>query len=149
MWESHSTLTKLTFTQDEKMKEFMLSNNHEKFKIPFYEFEEFEKVALDEYTAVVLMTHDYNWDKTILTKVIDQDIPYLGMLGPKKRMVKMQDDLSLDDLDEKVHFHSPVGLDIGAESPEEIALAIAAEIVAVFRNKSGKSLKFKKGVIHD
>ena len=42
MWESHSTLTKLTFTQDEKMKEFMLSNNHEKFKIPFYEFEEFE-----------------------------------------------------------------------------------------------------------
>ena len=114
-----------------------------------YEYEEFSKLSFDEYTAVVLMTHDYNWDKKILPKVIDKKLPYLGMLGPKKRMIKMQEDLNLEALDKISKFYSPVGLDIGAESPEEIALAIAAEIVAALRKKSGKPLKYKKGVIHD
>ena len=114
-----------------------------------YAYEEFSKITIDEYTAVVLMTHDYNWDKKILPQVIHKNLPYIGMLGPKKRMLKMQDDLKLEALDDISYFYSPVGLDIGAESPEEIALAIAAEIVAALRNKSGKSLKYKKGVIHD
>jgi len=114
-----------------------------------YEYEDFSNLKLDAYTAVVLMTHDYNWDKKILPQVIDKNLPYIGMLGPKKRMQKMQIDLRLDSLDQISHFYSPVGLDIGAESPEEIALSIAAEIVAAFRERSGKSLKFKDGVIHE
>lgn len=114
-----------------------------------YEYEDFAKISMNDYTAVVLMTHDYNWDKKILPQVIEKELPYIGMLGPKKRMIKMQDDLALDALDQISYFYSPVGLDIGAESPEEIALAIAAEIVAAFRHKGGKSLKYKKGVIHD
>lgn len=114
-----------------------------------YEYEEFSKITFDEYTAVVLMTHDYNWDKKILPQIIDKKLPYVGMLGPKKRMIKMQEDLNLEALDDISNFYSPVGLDIGAESPEEISLAIAAEIVAALRSKGGKSLKFKKGVIHD
>lgn len=114
-----------------------------------YEYEDFSGIVLDKYSAVVLMTHDFNWDKRILLQVLEKDLPYLGLLGPKKRMLKMQTELGLDNLEDITHFHSPVGLDIGAESPEEIALAIAAEIVAVFRQKKGNSLKFKKGVIHD
>ena len=114
-----------------------------------YEYEDFEQLDLHEYTAVVLMTHDYNWDKKILPQVIHKELPYIGMLGPKKRMLKMQEELNLEALDDISYFFSPVGLDIGAESPEEIALAIAAEIVAAFRKKAGKSLKYKKGVIHD
>lgn len=113
------------------------------------EYEDFGQLKMDEYTAVVLMSHDYNWDKKILPQVIHQQLPYLGMLGPKKRMQKMQTELKMKSLDEFVHFYSPVGLDIGAESPEEIALSIAAEIVATFRKKTGKSLKFKEGTIHD
>jgi len=114
-----------------------------------YEYEDFSKIVLDEYSAVVLMTHDYNWDKKILQQVIGKKLPYIGMLGPKKRMIKMQDDLGLESLDNISFFYSPVGLDIGAESPEEIALSIAAEIVSAFRERGGKSLKYKDGVIHD
>jgi xanthine/CO dehydrogenase XdhC/CoxF family maturation factor len=114
-----------------------------------YEYEEFSKITLDEYSAVVLMTHDYQWDKKILPHVIDQAVPYIGMLGPKKRMYKMQKDLGITSFDHLPHFYSPVGLDIGAESPEEIALSIAAEIVAAFKERKGQSLKYKEGVIHD
>ncbi len=114
-----------------------------------HEYEAFGEVVLDTYSAVVLMTHDYNWDKKILPQVIDKGVPYIGMLGPKKRMLKMQAELNLGELEDISHFHSPVGLDIGAESPEEIALAIVAEIVATFRERSGRSLKYKEGVIHD
>lgn len=114
-----------------------------------YEFEDFSQVPLDPYTAVLLMTHDYKWDKKILPQVIDKEVPYIGMLGPKKRMLKMKEDLGLSTLDEISYFHSPVGLDIGAESPEEIALAIAAEIVAAFRGRKGGGLRYREGVIHE
>ncbi|MEM9544841.1 MAG: XdhC family protein [Bacteroidota bacterium] len=113
-----------------------------------YEYEAFSQIKIDAYTAIVLMTHDYNWDKKILPQVIHKSVPYIGMLGPKKRMLKMQNELGIDSLDRIAHFHSPVGLDIGAESPEEIALAIASEIVAAFRNRNGNSLKFREGTIH-
>lgn len=114
-----------------------------------YEYEEFNKVPIDEYTGVILMSHDYNWDKTLLPAVIKQNPPYIGMLGPRKRMVKMKKELGLEELDELSNFHSPVGLDIGAESPEEIALSIASEIVASLRNKAGGSLREKPGTIHE
>ena len=112
------------------------------------EFEEAEQIKVHDYTAVVLMSHDYNWDKTLLPIFLKKKPTYIGMLGPKKRMQKMQDELPHYDLESLVNFHSPVGLDIGAESPEEIALSIAAEIIATFRERGGASLKFRKGAIH-
>ena len=114
-----------------------------------FEYEDFNQVPLDEYTGVILMSHDYNWDKTLLPKVIQKDPPYIGMLGPRKRMVKMKAELGIQDLDKLANFHSPVGLDIGAESPEEIALSIASEIVASLRNRTGNSLRHKPGTIHE
>lgn len=115
-----------------------------------YEYEDFDEVVMDEYTAVVLMSHDYNWDKNILPKVILKSPSYIGMLGPRKRMDKMKLDLGIEyDLSKIDHFYSPVGLDIGAESPEEIALAIAAEIVACLRNRDGQFLKDRPGTIHE
>jgi len=106
-------------------------------------------MKIHDYTAVVLMSHDYNWDKTLLPIFLKKNPPYIGMLGPKKRMQKMQTELPDYDLESLVNLHSPVGLDIGAESPEEIALSIAAEIVATFRGRDGASLKFRKGAIHE
>lgn len=114
-----------------------------------FEYEQFDQVPVDDYTGVILMSHDYNWDKTLLPAVIEQNPSYVGMLGPRKRMIKMKTELGLENLDELPNFHSPVGLDIGAESPEEIALSITSEIVASLRNKDGGALRGKPGTIHE
>lgn len=110
-------------------------------------------IKVDDYTAIVLMSHDYDKDMRMLSQFMPLNPPYMGMLGPKKRMLKMQNDLQKTDVDldlDAVHFfYSPVGLDIGAESPEEIALSITAEILTVFRKRSGSHLKFREGTIHE
>lgn len=137
-WEIHLVGRK------KKMSKHIYSKAHQ-----VYEYEEYSTIPMDEFTAVVLMSHDYNWDKTLLPGILKQAPPYVGMLGPRKRMVKMQEELGYDDLSHISFFHSPVGLDIGAESPEEIALSIAAEIVAVFRGRKGEPLKFREGPIHE
>ncbi len=116
-------------------------------------YEQARDLVIDEYTAVVLMSHDYKWDLEMLQIFLKQHPPYLGMLGPKKRMLKMQTELQADtepiNLKNLSFFYSPIGLDIGAESPEEIALSIAAEIIAHFRNRSGNFLKLRSGTIHE
>lgn len=114
-----------------------------------FEYEDYDKVPVDEYTSILLMTHDFNWDKTILKKVIPQKPIYVGMLGPKKRRIKMENEEGLEGLSELDFLYSPVGLDIGAESPEEIAVSIVSEILAVFRNRDGKKLKHRPGTIHE
>jgi len=113
-----------------------------------YEYEEIAKIEIDRYSAVLLMSHDYNWDLNILKQILDKDAAYIGILGPKKRTAKMQNDLSNIDLDNYDNLHSPTGLDIGAESPEEIAISIVAEIIAHVRNRDGGYLKNRKGTIH-
>jgi len=113
------------------------------------EYEEADSLPVNDYTAVLMMSHDYNWDKAILPIFARKKPGYIGMLGPKKRYFKMRDDLTEIDLDDIPFLYSPTGLEIGAESPNEIALSIAAEIVAVMRNKSGGSLKWKEGTIHE
>lgn len=114
-----------------------------------YDYSEAEEIVLHDYTAVVLMSHDYNWDMKMLPIFMSKNPRYIGMLGPKKRMHKMQKEIADLDLENLVNFHSPVGLDIGAESPEEIALSIASEIVATFRDREGTSLKHREGTIHE
>jgi len=108
-----------------------------------------ESVAINDYSAVLLMSHDYKTDKTLLPVFLKKRPAYIGMLGPKKRFIKIHNelgDLTGQDLE---LIHSPTGLEIGAESPQEIALSILSEIVAVFRGKTGTSLKHKEGTIHD
>lgn len=117
-----------------------------------YPLEAIETLKTDEHTAIVLMSHDFKTDLDILKKIVNYDIPYIGILGPKKRLWKMQDAFDeskiLINLNEKTNLFSPVGLDIGAETPEEIALSIVAEIVAIFRNRKGGFLKFREGSIY-
>ncbi len=113
------------------------------------EYEEADTLPVNDYTAVLLMSHDYNWDKAVLPIFARKKPGYIGMLGPKKRYYKMRDDLREIDLGGIPFLYSPTGLEIGAESPNEIALSIAAEIVAVMRNKAGGSLRLKEGTIHE
>lgn len=113
-----------------------------------FEYEQLDKVPIDEFTAVILMTHDFEWDTKLVPQILTKKPPYLGMLGPKKRKEKLAKETGIQ-LDKVPFFYSPVGLDIGAETPEEIGLSIISEIISVFRHRDGSSLKFRKHTIHE
>lgn len=111
-----------------------------------------DKVAIDEQTVFVLMTHNYNYDLKLLRRLITRGIKYVGMLGPRKKLVRMLEELKEEGIvptaEQLAAIYGPVGLDIGAESAEEIALAIVAEIKAVFAGRSGQSLRDSGETIH-
>ena len=104
------------------------------------------------YTACVLMSHNYEYDRDVLKKLIKTETPYIGILGPRKRFDKMQQEYSNQNIQlssfDLQRIHSPIGLDIGAEAPDEIAISIIAEIQSKFANRSGGFLKYNPGPIH-
>jgi xanthine/CO dehydrogenase XdhC/CoxF family maturation factor len=104
------------------------------------------------YTACILMSHNYEYDRDVLKKLLKSETPYIGILGPRKRFDKMLTEFSKADImlsPKDMHrIHSPIGLDIGAEAPDEIAVSIIAEIQSKFANRSGGFLKYRTGPIH-
>jgi xanthine dehydrogenase accessory factor len=111
-----------------------------------------EQIAIDEHTVFLLMTHNYNYDMAMLKQLLQKNISYIGMLGPKKKRERMLNELKEEGLvfteQQLSVLHSPVGLDIGAETSEEIAVSILAEIKALFAGKDVQSLRTIKEVIH-
>ena len=111
-----------------------------------------EHITIDQQTAFVLMTHNYNYDLAMLKALVFQNVTYIGLLGPKKKLDKMIDEMRDEgfhiDEDQLKKIYGPVGLEIGAETAEEIALSIIAEIKAVLAGKPGRSLREKQDVIH-
>jgi xanthine dehydrogenase accessory factor len=102
-------------------------------------------LALDERSAVVLMSHNYEQDKAFLYRLLSANVSYIGILGPVKRTDRLLNDLRADGIsladDFLARLHSPAGLDIGSETPEEIALSIIAEIQAAHTLTTGVSLR--------
>jgi xanthine/CO dehydrogenase XdhC/CoxF family maturation factor len=98
------------------------------------------------------MSHNYEYDRDVLRKIVKTNTPFIGILGPRKRFDKMLEEFNAEGLQlspEDFHrIHSPIGLDIGAEAPDEIAIAIIAEIQSKFANRSGGFLKYRNGPIH-
>jgi len=98
------------------------------------------------------MTHNYNYDLSMLKHLLNKNLMYLGILGPKKKTERMMGDLAekgIHPTKQQLSFiFNPVGLDIGAETAEEIALSIIAEIKAVYSGKIGKSLRASGEIIH-
>lgn len=111
-----------------------------------------DQIEIDERTVFLLMTHNYNYDKAMLKQLLQKNVTYIGMLGPKKKRERILDEFKDEGLvfteQQLSKLHSPVGLDIGAETSEEIALSILAEIKAMFANKDVQSLRKIKEVIH-
>jgi xanthine/CO dehydrogenase XdhC/CoxF family maturation factor len=109
-------------------------------------------LEINEWTAFVLMTHNYNYEITFLKDLLPLQASYIGILGPRKKLERMLDELETGGttITQKnlETIHGPVGLDIGSENSEEIALSIIAEIKAVFSARNGNSLKYKTTVIH-
>lgn len=104
------------------------------------------------HTACVLMSHNYEYDRDVLKKLIKTQTPFIGILGPRKRFDKMVTEFKNEGIElsaaDYYRIHSPIGLDIGAEAPDEIAVSIIAEIQTKFSNRSGGFLKYRNGPIH-
>lgn len=112
-----------------------------------------DKLSFTDQTAAVLMSHNYNYDLAVLMKLLNTKVPYIGVLGPRKRYEKMKNQweqmgrsFSLSTLK---RVHSPIGLDLGAETPDEIALSILSEIRAFFSQRTGGFLTDRPGPIHE
>lgn len=96
--------------------------------------------------CLVLMTHDFDRDVEFLSNQYAADKwSYVGILGPNKRMDRILKQIPTLEVN---LLSSPIGLDIGAEGPDEIAISIVSEILAVKNGRNGQSLKHKKGSIH-
>jgi len=114
--------------------------------------EGFSADRINEETAVVLMTHSYVKDLQFLYALKGVKPIYIGLLGPSNRRERMLNDLMEKFPEVDISFfervYGPTGLNIGAETPQEIALSICAEILSVLRGQEPKSLKDKTGRIH-
>jgi xanthine dehydrogenase accessory factor len=111
-----------------------------------------EQITIDEETVVLLMTHNYNYDLAILRALMPRKVVYIGSLGPRAKLDRMLDEIKEEGImvspGQLGHLFGPSGLEIGAETPEEIALSILAEIKAVLAKKPGGSLRENEDVIH-
>lgn len=105
-----------------------------------------------DYSFVISMTHNYELDERVLHRMIFTPIPYLGMLGPRQRTDKMLTELAQAGRpvqpEAQTKLHAPVGLDVGAETPEEIAVGVVGEIIARKNQREGGFLRARSGPIH-
>jgi len=111
-------------------------------------FEDFGTIKNSDY--VVMMTHDLDKDVKILKQLIELPTKpaYVGILGPKKRFEKLQNHFEAD-LVTQLPIATPIGLDLGAEGPEEIAISIMAEILSIKNKRNGQRLHLRDRAIHE
>ena len=104
----------------------------------------------DLRTAICVLTHDEKFDVPVLRQALKMPVGYVGAIGSRKTCADRVD--RLRDLGVPEHeldrLRSPIGLDLGAHTPEEVAVSILAEIIAVARGGSGRPLHDTQGPIH-
>lgn len=110
------------------------------------------RLVVDDFTAalrslrltpashIVIVTRGHKHDEICLREVIGSPVRYLGMIGSRRRTTTIREHLRRNGVDPShlSRVHAPIGLDIGAQTPEEIAIAILAEIVLVRRGGNGR-----------
>ena len=110
------------------------------------------RTAPDEATLAVVMTHHYVHDVPVLRALLGRPLVYLGLLGPRKRAERILDDLAKEGVavtgEQRARLHAPVGLDLGADSPEQVALAIVAEMQAALTRRDARPLRERTRPIH-
>ncbi len=114
-----------------------------------------EKVSFGGRPAIVLMSHHYLKDLAVLRQILEseEEFEYIGALGPRARTEQMLADLRRDGVSlpstKVAAIRAPIGLDLGSESPAEIALAVLAEVLAARKGRSAQPLRDKKTAIHE
>ncbi|MEV6015447.1 MULTISPECIES: XdhC/CoxI family protein [unclassified Streptomyces] len=104
----------------------------------------------DEHTVVCVLTHDPKFDVPLLEEALRRPAAYIGAMGSRRTHEDRLERLREAGVPESglSRLRSPVGLDLGARTPEEVAVSVAAEIVAVRRGGSGAPLTSRSGTIH-
>ncbi len=103
-------------------------------------------LQLDERTAAIVMSHSFAQDTFFLDALLGRPLRYLGVLGARRRTLDLLAQLGRESV--PPHLHAPAGLDIGAETPEQIALSILSEVQACFAGRRGGALRDRNGSIH-
>lgn len=101
-------------------------------------------VAFDAMTSAVVMTHRLERDLDYLAALLNTPVGYVGMIGSRQRAAQIA--AAFPQADPRLHM--PAGLDVGSETPQEIALAVAAEILALRNGKQGGLLSCSRSPIH-
>jgi len=96
----------------------------------------FSRLAVNNFSYVVIVTRGHAYDQTVLEWALTTNAHYIGMIGSRKKIRKLYDNLKAQGASEEAftRVHAPIGLDIKAETPEEIAVSIMAEIIKVRRS---------------
>lgn len=103
---------------------------------------------VDGRTAAVVKSHNYGRDFAALCQLLKLDLPYVGLLGPRKRRDQLLNAVLDEGISIDAELFAPAGLDLGAETPEELALALVSEIQAVFAGAGAESLRDRNAPIH-
>jgi xanthine dehydrogenase accessory factor len=110
-------------------------------------------IDLDDDTYAVVMTHNFVDDRLTVEALLDADVPYVGLMGPRERFDEMLDAFEDEGRTftdgELASLYTPVGLDLGGGSPYQIAHSIVAEALAVANERAPRHLKAREGPIHD
>ena len=98
------------------------------------------EAPVDERTAICVLTHDHKFDVPLLEVALGTNAGYIGAMGSRRTNAERAERLRAEGVPEEklARIHAPIGLDIGSRTPEEVAVAIAAEIVAAARGRAGE-----------
>lgn len=104
-----------------------------------------ERLAPNEFSYIVIVTRGHSYDQTILHWAVQTDAKYIGMLGSRRKIKIIFEKLVEAGIapERLESVYAPIGIEIGSESPEEIAVSVAAEMIAVRKNYNFRELKRK------
>lgn len=112
-----------------------------------------QATGADDRSYALVMSHNYLRDRDYLKSFLGSEVAYIGMLGPRARLERLLTDLAGEGMRpavaQRAKVHGPAGLDLGGEGPEEIAVAIVGEVLAVSRERAGGFLRSRAGSIHE
>jgi len=112
-----------------------------------------EAATFDADTYVVVATHNFVDDRIVVDEALHTEVPYVGLMGPRKRFAEMReafrDEGRTFSEAELSRLYTPVGLDLGADTPDQVALSVVAEVLAVRNGRGAGHLSNHEGPIHD